>query len=444
MRERTAQVAPARWLRKVLAVARHELVGMVTRPGYLAALVGMPLFMAGAPLLSAVLTSRAMIAQAAQVRAVGFVDESGLFDRAPREALLAASDRGSLPGAETGERARARGPEARPLEVLRFPSREEGLRALAGGRVGLFLRIPPGYLADGRVDEFRKARSGLELTSGHVVSARALSSWFVTSLAGDRLEPAAAARLSRPVEATTWVVGADGRVSPEDAVRELAPLIVPLGFSLLLMLSIFTSASYLATGLAEEKQNRALELMLTSLSPEQLFWGKLLGLGMAALLQFLLYLLMVAVPAAVAFTALGLQPWQALAGLAYFVLGFFFYGAALLAMGSLGDTQKFTQQLAGLATFGAMVPFLVMPALLGAPQGLLAKTFTYLPFTAPITGMLRAGAGALPLWELLLSLASLAVGALLMVRVCSKIFRVALLSTGAAPGLGQIWAWLRE
>lgn len=444
MRDRRTQTAPARWLRKVLAVARHELVGMVTRPGYLIALVGTPLFIAGAPLLSAVLTSRAMVAQAEQVRAVGFFDESGLFERAPREASLALSERASLPVPEAGEPARARAPGTRQLDVLRFVSREEGLRALAEGRVGLLLRIPPGYLADGRVDEFRKSRSGLELTSGHLVSARALSSWFVAALAAERLEPATAGRLAMPVEPTTWVLGADGGISPEDTVRELGPLIVPLGFSLLLMLSIFTSASYLATGLAEEKQNRALEMMLTSLSPEQLFWGKLLGLGMAALLQFLLYLVMVAVPAAVAFTALGLQPWQALAGLAYFVLGFFFYGAVLLAMGSIGDTQKFTQQLAGLATFGAMVPFLVMPALLGAPQGRLARIFTYLPFTAPITGMLRVGAGALPAWELLLSLASLAIGALLMVRACSKIFRVALLSTGAVPGLAKIWAWLRE
>jgi ABC-2 type transport system permease protein len=82
--------------------------------------------------------------------------------------------------------------------------------------------------------------------------------------------------------------------------------------------------------------------------------------------------------------------------------------------------------------------------LLGEPQGTLARVLTYVPFTAPIAGMLRSGAGALPPWELALSLLSLAVGTAAMVRGCAKIFRVALLSTGTSPGLSLLWSWLRD
>jgi ABC-2 type transport system permease protein len=435
--------APAdrlRSARKVMAVARHEFIGMVTRAGYLIALLVTPLFLAGFPLVSAVMTSRLVFGQLAETRAVGLVDESGLFAHAP--AWVATDGGGTVPREIAPRRTAAAAP--RKLELRRFASLPEARRALLAGEVALVLRIPAGYLATGRVEELRKARRGLDLVQGRLVSARSMEGWFVGALAGDRVDPAVAARLVRPVLPAAYLVEADGRVTEEDPLRELGALAVPVGFSLLLMLSIFTSGSYLATGLSEEKQNRALEMMLTSLTAEQLFWGKLLGLGLAALVQFLFYQVLVAAPAALVFAALGLQLGQLVASFAYFVLGFFFYGALLLTVGSVGNTQRYTQQLSGLVGVVAMAPFLALPVLLGEPQGTLARVLTYVPFTAPIAGMLRAGAGALPPWELALSLLSLAVGTAAMVRGCAKIFRVALLSSGTSPGLPQLWSWLRD
>jgi len=220
-------------------------------------------------------------------------------------------------------------------------------------------------------------------------------------------------------------------------------LIVPIGFAMLLLLSVFTSASYLATALAEEKQNRALELLLTSLTPDQLFWGKLLGLGAAALLQFVLYLLAVAVPAGLAYSALGLNLVQGLVGLCYFILGFFFFGAVLLTVGAIGNTQKYTQQLSAICTLSGVLPLMMLTPLLSQPRGVLARILTYIPFTAPITGLLRFGADALPWWEFGLSLLVLTISASLVIRVCARIFRVALLATGATPSLAQLWQWLR-
>ena len=259
-----------------------------------------------------------------------------------------------------------------------------------------------------------------------------------------RVEAEVARRAALPGEWTTFTVEASGAVAEQDFLRLLRPFAVPLGFSLLLMLSIFVGASFLATGLAEEKQNRALELLLTSLTAEQLFWGKLLGIWLAAFLQFFLYLALVALPVAVVFSALGIKASLVVVAFAYFVLGFFFFGAVLLAIGAIGNTQRYTQQLSGAFTFLAVIPFLALPALLDQPGGALARAFTYFPFSAPITGMLRAAAGALPWWEFLLSLASLGLWTFLAVRLCSRIFRVALLSTGNVPSLRQVWEWMRD
>ena len=423
-------------LRKVAAVARHEFVGTVTRLGYLVTLVGMPLFFGTMSLFSGLVTSRMVVEQIAQARVVGLVDESGLFAQAP---LTVEPELESVP-----ESVKARGPAIRPrIALRRFSSLDEARSALNEGALDSVLRIPVGYLASGHVDEYRRSKRGFDLTGGGGDLSRTMRGWLVGSLLAGRVDAKVAARVARPATATVHLVEPDGSVAEEDLVSELRPFLVPVGFSLLLVLSIFTSASYLATGLAEEKQNRALEMMLTSITPEQLFWGKLVGLWLAALLQFLLYLFAVGLPAAFAFAALGLHLGQAVIGLAYFVLGFFFFGAVLMTIGAIGNTQKYTQQLSGLVTFTAILPLTVMPALLSNPTGPLARVLTYIPFTAPITGMLRAGAGALPWWEFLLSLASLALGAAVMVRGCAKVFRIALLSTGTTPGLAQIWAWWR-
>ena len=430
--------------RKIRAVARHEFIGTVTRVGYIVTLVGMPLFIGAVGAISGAATSSSVLELLAKKHHIGVVDETGLYAHAPLrvepELALASLSRPSM--VHTGL-PKKDDIEGIAVDLVRFASLAQGKQALLHDEVESLLRIPTDYLLRGHVEEYRRAGRGLSLAPALDSPARMLRSWLVAGLLAGRVDPAVAQRAARPGRADEYVVEPDGSVTGQDLLRELRPLLVPLGFSLFLMLSIFTSASYLATGLAEEKQNRALEMLLTALTPEELFWGKLFGLWLAALLQFVLYLLVVALPAAFLFAALGLKLSQALIGLTYFILGFFFFGAVLLAVGSIGNTQKYTQQLSGLFTFTAIVPLMMLPALLSEPSGKLARVLTYVPFTAPITGMLRSAAGALPWWELCLSLLSLGLGTVVVIRACSKIFRVALLATGGV-GIGQVIAWLRE
>ena len=428
-------------LRKVFAVARHEFIGTVTRLGYVLTLVGMPLFIGGLGGLSGLATSKVVLEQLTREKKIGVVDDSGLFGGAPQRASSPLKrTKKNLPSVMRAVEI----PEPPGAQIVRFDTLEAARRGLLDARIDGILHIPRDFLEKGQLAEYRRARKSLSMTPQLEGPARLLRPWLIEALLQGRIEPAIAARIAATPEVETFVVDPDGHTEPEDLLREIKPFVVPLGFTLFLLLSIFTSASYLATGLAEDKQNRALEMLLTSVSPEQLFWGKLLGLWAAAFLQFALYLALVALPAALAFAALDIHLGQVLFGLSYFVLGFFFFGAVLLAVGAIGNSHKYTQQISGLFTFTAIVPMLTLPALLSDPAGGLARTLTFIPFTAPLTGMLRAGAGALPLWEFFASLVVLALSAWLAIGASAKIFRVALLSTGTTPGLRQIVAWLRE
>jgi len=374
----------------------------------------------------------------ARKRTIGIIDETGLFADAPNalEAEL-------TPMPDSLTRPSAGPPLVRRTELKRFRSLDEAQTDLQSGAVTSVIRIPRDYLASGSLEEYVRGKREFDLSAGRTSAAGILRPWLVCGLLQGRVDPTLAARVADSPRLHRFVLEPSGAKAPADTLRELRPFMVPLGFALLLLVSVFTSASYLATGLAEEKQNRALELLLTSLTPDQLFWGKLLGLWAAALLQFLLYLVAVALPAGLLFQSLGLSPIQAVVGFCYFVLGFFFYGAVLLTVGAIGNTQKYTQQLSAVFTLAAILPMIMITSLLAHPAGRLARTLTYIPFTAPVTGLLRYGADALPPWEFALSLLVLTASAALVIRICAKIFRVALLATGTTPTPAQLFRWLR-
>lgn len=425
-------------MRKIFAVARYEFVGAVTRLGYLITLVGMPLFMGLLMMISSIVAVSTVTESLAKKKIIGVVDESGLFREAPDSIELQLT---ALP-----EDMMRRGPPStlvRRTELKRFRSLAEAQLDLQAGSVASVVRIPLDYVESGRLEEYVRSKREFDLTAGRSNAASLLRPWLVQGLLKGQVQPALAARAADPSHLERFVLDVGGTAAPADLLREVRPFVVPIAFALLLFISVFTSASYLATGLAEEKQNRALELLLTSLSLDQLFWGKLLGLWCAALLQFVLYLMVVALPAGFFLSSLGLHFSQALVGLCYFVLGFFFFGAVLLMVGAIGNTQKYTQQLSAVVSITAVFPLILVTSVLAQPNGKLALTLTYIPFTAPVTGLLRFGADALPGWEFALSLLVLGASAALVIRLCARIFRVALLATGTTPTPAQLWQWLR-
>ncbi|MBS2025243.1 MAG: ABC transporter permease [Deltaproteobacteria bacterium] len=429
---------------KIAAVARFEFLSTVKRPGYLVSLIGMPIFIGLIGALSGFLTSRMMASQLQKTLIIGILDETGLFADAPLE-IAPDLDLAQLPPSlrkQANESIAGKSPLFSPTKLVRLKDLTELRAALSAGTVTRAARIPADWLTTGRIEELRLAKARLSLFSNAEPLAGRLRPWLLSGLLERKLDPAVFARVLRPAKTTTLSIEADGSLTPFDLLRELATFILPLGFVLLLLLSIFTCGGYLATGLAEEKQNRALELLLTALTPEELFWGKLLGLGGAGFLQFALYLAVIALPAALLFTVLGIEWGQLVMGLGYFAGGFIFFGALLLAAGSLGNTTRYTQQLVGGVTMTAMVPMLTLPVLLDQPMGTYARVLTLVPFSAPLAGMLRVGAHALPWWEFALSLSLLSAGAWLAVRLSSRVFRIALLSTGGLPSPRVLWSWL--
>jgi ABC-2 type transport system permease protein len=198
-------------------------------------------------------------------------------------------------------------------------------------------------------------------------------------------------------------------------------------------------------GTATEKENKVVEVLLSSANPDEILAGKLLGLGGAGLLQIGVWLAMALT------TTLGIAPllmssridvpWLALAlAVPFFVVSFLFFGGLILGTGSLGANMREAQQLAMVWSLTAAVPLMLMTALIGEPNGTVARVMTWIPFTAGQVIILRAStdAASLAWWEIAGAFVVLIAATWVGLRIGARLFRIGLLSAGARPSLREI------
>ena len=166
-------------------------------------------------------------------------------------------------------------------------------------------------------------------------------------------------RVQYPLSLNSITLDESGQVAAEQG--GFSAFIVPYIFSLLLIMAIFTSSGFLMQGLGEEKENRVMEILLSSVSPRQLITGKVIGLGTAGLLQILVWLVSARFLAEMASSSIGglLSNLQIPAdflilSLVYFVLGYLLFAIAMAGAGSIGSTARESQQLGMIFIFPAV------------------------------------------------------------------------------------------
>lgn len=234
-------------------------------------------------------------------------------------------------------------------------------------------------------------------------------------------------------------------------------LILAMIIAFIFLFVVLFSGTFVLQNIVREKQNRAIELLLAAVSPRQLIAGKIMAFGGIGLVQAFIWVAVglgiflvvgpyLGVPVwPLLSLMLAFMPWSKLAlFLVFFALGYLFIASLSAGMGSTMNDVFSGQQLQGLVvTFPVMMPLLVATVLLNDPTGTLARVLSVIPPTIPGTMMLRIAIAELPLWEIALSLAVLAVGTLAMMRLAGKIFEVGMLMYGKTANMAEIWRWVR-
>ncbi len=188
-------------------------------------------------------------------------------------------------------------------------------------------------------------------------------------------------------------------------------LLLPFIFVMLYFMATNTTAQFLMSGVVEEKENRLMEILATSLRPLELLWGKLLGLGALALTQVAIWssagiVIAQANDDARAFlTGAEFAPLDLALLFALFIINFLLFSAIMLSIGAAVTAEAESRQMAGIFTFASVLPFMFMALFFENPNGPLPVGLSFFPLTAATALILRMGMGALPAWQLWTSFA---------------------------------------
>jgi len=434
---------------KTWIVVRREFVGTVKRPSWLIGTFGMPVFVALYAGLIFLIGSTAAQMDKPTGKA-GIVDYAGIvrFEKGPTaagdvppEAKKAVDDALEMAGPSAGPASGVVKTLLAGTEFLPFPDEKAALAALEKKEIGTVFVVPADYVAAGKITAYNASKSILSEGKLAQVPLRRL---LVRSLAGDAVAPDVVARILSPVEVKTLIKGKDGTWVPRGLAEIVRRVGVPLAFTMLLLISILTSAGTLIQGVSEEKENRVIEVILSSIDARSLLLGKLLGLGATGLLQLAIWLTMALLPALMLIAGLALSPLVVILCLTYFVLAFLLYGTLITGTGVIGTNAKDMQQYGMFWAIGAALPMPFLEVLLRDPNGTAARILSYFPLTSAVTMMLRIGSGDVPWWEIPLTLLILAGSVWVSLRFAARVFRTALLMYGKRPTFVEIFRWMRQ
>lgn len=288
--------------------------------------------------------------------------------------------------------------------------------------------------------------------------------------------------IQTPVSLKVKQLGEGGETKESSSLLNIALAYI---FGFLIYMFVFLYGNMVMQGVIEEKSNKVMEVMVSSVKPFQLMMGKILGIASVAVTQFVIWVVFILIVGSAAMSLLGVNEMLAatsaaamdpaammgagaempamdeellgvirsvtdpaylfriLGGfLVYFIGGYLLYAAMFAAVGSAVDNEKDTNNLQMPITIPLILALFVMMSAMQDPHGPLAFWFSMIPFTSPIVMMVRLPYGV-PGWELALSIGLLVVTFIGTVYLAGKIYRVGVFMYGKKPTLGELIKWTR-
>lgn len=394
-------------LRIVLLVIRNEIITKLTQRSFLLAVFGLPIFgavvMFGMNFVNRQAPDLAgqLVTDTAQTLPAGVVDQAEIL-------LWAGAD--------------AFDPILRP-----YADTDGAAQALAAGEIGAYFVIPPDYIATGEILFITDGQTPLEPPR----SARLLEGLVASSLLGGDGEKAA--RVNTPYQLRMETLNTQGARDDDNPFT----FFLPYAFTLLFYFVIFGTASHNISSMTIEKENRVIEILMTTISPRQMFTGKILGLGIVGLFQAGVWLGTGYALSRLSGSTFGLGAEFALPptiwgwGIVFFLLGYTLYAALMAGIGALVPNLREASQAAFVVNSPLILALMLIGVLINDPNGGLAVGFSLFPFTAPVVMMTRLSAGVIvPLWQLLTAVGLMLIAVVLVIRAVTGLFRAQILLSG--------------
>lgn len=393
-------------MEKILLVARYEFMFNAKRREFLYTAIGMPLFMVALfGIIFWVATTTVGVGELTGER-VGYVDQLGILSDA----------------------------DALPEHYIAYTDSASARADLDEGALDAFFIVPPTYMLLGQLGFYSYGTPPQALLDEiEEVLQTQMIAGFDTVLDVEFLRD--------PVRMEVYLENSQ-RILSREAV--LGVIITPAVFAFVFVLTLQLTSTFLMSGIVEEKTNRVIEVLITSINPSELLAGKLLGLGALGLLQMGIWVVM----AVIAFALFGdtevlggffVPTDLVVLGAVYFVLMYFLIGSLLAGIGAVSDSDQESRQIAGIVSLVIVLPFFFFATYLQDPDSTIPTLLTFIPFTSGLSVVMRASYGTIPPTELAISLGLLVLTTVFIVWASGRIFRWALLLYGKKPSVMMLW-----
>jgi len=403
-------------MNKALLIFKHEFMCTIRRKGFIIMTLVVPVL---ALLAFGVMAVVSLTSKPAEARTmiVGYVDKTGEFNSP----------------ADAGK-----------ITLVRFETQDDATKALLKNSISEYFVIPSDFASTGQVNRYTLKKQLV----APVDVREAIKNFLTLNILAGKVPPDTIIRVESPLNLVSTTLTENGKVAPEQGGYVNA--IIPLVFSLLLQLAVVFSAVYLLSGLSEEKESRLIEVLLSSVSTRQLLVGKVLGIGLAGLLQVLVWVVSVPLVLGLASSIIGgvISTLQipgnfAILCIVYFLLGYSLFAVLFAGIGAVYSNMREGQQLVTASVLLAVSPLWFTALLWAIPDNPVWVVLSIFPFTAPVQVILRLGVSTIPVWELAASIALMVLTIIGGLLLSAKILRTYLLMYGKKPELAAIIGSLR-
>ncbi len=398
-------------MNKTMKIFTNELVNTVTRPSFIISLLIFPVILAVVifvtssqedPTSSPAFT--ALTGQSGEVKE-GYVDHSGLIKALP--------------------------PDVGEHTLIAFPDASSANQALSEGVISGYYELPVDYIDTGIVNYVRADYNPLSGLENSTMFRDVLD----FNLLGQDLE----------IADRYWVPIQVEEIALEESINKdvTNPMtyMIPYFVGLILYVVIISSASLLLNNITTEKQNRVIELLMASSSPLQIMNGKILALGVVGLFQAILWagssliVLNIFNQQSQMTSFIQLPITLIIWVLVYFLFGYTIYAALMAGVGALVPSMKEASQATMLVVMPLLLPLILSPSFSLSPDNTLSVILSLIPFTAPVSMITRLASGPVPAWQLIVSVALMAVTAVVIIRAVAGMFRAQAILTGQSFNL---------
>ena len=401
-------------MNKIFIIFKHEFVHTISRKGFIITLLIFPLIGLAAIGIYQLAQSAGESPDDMDISKIGYIDYLGNFED------------------YTGDYGR--------IELEPYTEQTDATEDMLEGDIDEYFVIPPDYVQTGLIIRYHTEKE-LEISGD---TSRAIRSFLQENLLKGQVSQEVVERIKNPLSVQS--VRLDETGNPATDQGGIGAFIVPMIFGFLLVSTIASSSGYLLQGLGEEKENRVMEILLSSVSTRQLLIGKVLGLGTAGLVQMIFWLLSALLLVQLGSSTIGgffdsiqVPDNAILLGIIYYILGYFFFAVIMAGLGAIAATAKEGTQLSVIMILPAILPFYVgIIFLRDHPDHVIGTIMTLFPVTAPMSVFVRMGLAEIAVWEISVSIILLIAVIIGGLWLAAKAFRAFLLMYGKTPKMGEI------